>query len=244
MDGSRTGVGVLTADNSAEALGTFANKQYISPNGTSFGQNTASYKAATSMASVQAEISPLKKVIAHSNIEMLRGEPNSPLGLWIVDHISDNVSKHTDRKVDVGIINIGGVREDLPKGPVMMSDFMAILPFKNYLAYVSLKGSDLYKLFELMAKKPQHYYGVEMHIKNKKLTKLLIDGKAVDTNKYYGVATVDFLLDGGDGINVAKNANELIITDLIVMDSIISYARTLSNNQGIEYYPKQRVYYE
>ena len=46
IDGHRTGVGVPTADNVVEALGTVDDSLYHAPNGTSYPKGSATYAAA------------------------------------------------------------------------------------------------------------------------------------------------------------------------------------------------------
>lgn len=245
MDGSRTGAAVLTADNALEAIGSFDEAYYYSPNGQKFPKGSATYEAALDLLKAQEVVAPLKKVVANCAVEMRRGYTNSPLGFWIVDRISEDVAKLTGRKVDFGIINIGGIREDMPAGPVMTSELMAMLPFVNYLSYVALKGSDLQYLIESTASKPQSMYGVKVEIKDGKVLDLLVGGKPIDANKIYGVATIDFLLDGGDKINVARNAKELIITDVKVIDSILPYAISYGEaGKEIEYSDEPRVIFK
>ena len=64
----------------------------------------------------------------------------------------------------------------------------------------------------------------------------------MDPEKVYGVATIDFLLDGGDRINVAKNAKELIITDVKVIDSMLPYAMSYAERgDSISYFADDRL---
>ena len=70
-------------------------------------------------------------------------------------------------------------------------------------------------------------------------------GESVDDDKVYGVATVDFLLDGGDRINVAKNALEVIITDRMVIDSMLPYAMSYAQEgKNIEYFTDDRIVFK
>ena len=76
----------------------------------------------------------------------------------------------------------------------------------------------------------------------KKVESLEVDGKPVDPKKKYGVATVDFLLDGGDNISVARGATKLIITDVVIGKAIEQYVRNLTaEGKAIEYQTDGRV---
>ena len=122
-------------------------------------------------------------------------------------------------------------------------DLVSMLPFRNYLCYVALKGEDLTALFEGMADgNMQCFGGAEVVLDGDRLDTLLVGGLPVDPEKVYGVATIDFLLDGGDRINVAKNAKELIITDVKVIDSMLPYAMSYAERgDSISYFADDRL---
>ena len=55
------------------------------------------------------------------------------------------------KKADLGIVNVGGLRNNMPKGVVRRGDIILISPFDNRLAMVYIKGSDLLSLFQDVA---------------------------------------------------------------------------------------------
>ena len=224
MDGHRTGVSAPGADNIDAALGTVNDSCYISPNGKRWPEGSATYAVAADMIAVQPRMARLKTVIAHSAKEMKQTRADGNLSNWIVDHIAEDVALTTGRKVDVGIINSGGIRVDMPAGEVIMDDIVSMFPFENYLCYVALKGSDLKSLFDFMAAdRVQPVSGVRLVVDGGRVDTLLVGGRTIDPDRVYGVATIDFLLDGGDNLNIAKNAKELIITKKKVIDSMLPY---------------------
>lgn len=228
MDGSRTGVTALTATKLDEAFGTIDSEVYTSPNGAKFAAGTATYEAAKELIGVQEKMAFVKQVIGSSAAEMRNDLPNGELACWIVDKLFADIQEITGRKVDVAITNLGGIRVDMPKGDVILDDILSMFPFKNYLCYVALSGADLTVLFEQMAKSPQPVSGVNVVYKDSNLESLLVGGEPVDPERIYGVATIDFLLNGGDGLFVAKNAKELITTDICLVDIMLPYAKSYS----------------
>lgn len=228
MDGHRTGVGYLNADNVEQALGTIENGVYTSPNGTVF-DGGATALAASDMISVQPELGRLKKVIAYAPEEMVSKRPESPLSNFLVDNLMDAVAEATGRRIDVGLVNFGGIRVDVPKGDVLLEDIVSMLPFRNYPVYVQLKGEDLTALFEHLAKTGmQAVGGVKVELEDGELVSLSVGGQPVEPEKLYGLATIDFLLDGGDGIYAAKNARDLVIFDKIFCDVILPRITSLT----------------
>lgn len=243
MDGHRTGVTAPTTDNVPEALGVVNDSVYVAPNGKVFPKGSSTYEVASGLIAVQPEMAELKSVIGYSTKEMLRAGANCELSNWIVDRIMVDVAALTGKKVDVGIMNSGGIRVDMPQGNVLRDDIESMLPFKNYLCYVALKGEDLRILFESMAEKSiQPCGGVKVVVDGNRLDTLLVGGEPVDPERIYGVATIDFLLDGGDKINVGRNAKDVIITDSRILDAILPYAMSYAEQgKPIEYFVDDRV---
>ena len=243
MDGHMTGVTAPSADNVRQALGEIKDSIYLSPNGTVFPEGSSAYATAKDLIAVQPEMAALKQVIGYSTAEMPRGGANCALSNWIVDHMREDVARITGKKVDVAILNSGGIRVDMPKGDVLMDDLVSMLPFRNYLSYVALEGRDLQALFETMAKGSiQPVSGVKIVIDNGSIDTLLVGGAPIDPHRIYGVATIDFLLDGGDRLNVGKNARELVITDSLLIDSMLPYAMSYAaQGKPIEYSADDRV---
>ena len=109
MDAGRTGVTAPGADNVAEALGTVNDSCYISPNGRMWPVGSSTYAVAADLIAVQPQMSRLKAVVAQSAREMNQTQPDGDLSNWIVDHIMEDVAAAARRRVDVGIINSGGM---------------------------------------------------------------------------------------------------------------------------------------
>ena len=213
VDGHRTGVTAASANNVPEAMGTISDGVYTAPNGTVFDCGSTPVMA-RAMLDVQPRMSVLKQTVGYCATPLLRTYPESPLGDLIADLIASRTAEITGRRVDVGIINNGGIRIDLPEGEILLDDLKSMLPFKNRLCLVVLKGADLQYIFDFMARtRMMSLSGVRIVTCGGKVESALIGGKPLDPEAIYNVATVDFLLDGGDSLYVARNAKELIITE-------------------------------
>lgn len=242
MDNSRTGCIPATADNVPEAIGELEGDRYTAPNGRSF-KGGATPRVAAILLEAQTALAPLKEVIAQSAEYMDTAYPESALSNWFVDELMRAVADSTGKKVDIGVTNFGGIRCPMPKGDVIKEDILSMFPFKNNLCYVALKGSDVrYLLKEMAATRFQVLGGVRVVAKDGKLVSVEVDGKPLDDNKVYGVATINFLLNGGDGLQVARNAKELIILDKYIIDTMLPFV-TSYGKEGrlIEYQTDGRV---
>ena len=242
MNASRTGVTAPTAADAETAIGFFDGKTYVAPNGRRFRKNTATAKAAALMLAAQPEMAELKEVIGYCPDGLMRTKPENVLGDWLVDILMEATQTEVGRKVDVGILNHGGIRIDMPAGKVLKDDLLSMLPFKNYLCYLTMSGENVIRLFESMAGNLQVIGGATVRIKDGKIQELLVGGEPVDPARIYGIASIDFLLNGGDDIFVARNAESLIQTDLMIYDAVLEYTRELSaSGKMIEKKPDNRV---
>lgn len=246
MDGHRTGVTAPSANNVDTALGTIDGDTYHAPNGATYAKGSATYGAAADLIAVQPQMRELKEVVGYAPRSMAAAAPESELSNWWVDRTMVDVARLTRKKVDVGILNFGGIRVSLPQGDLLLDDFVSMFPFKNNLTYVALKGTDLQEVFEtIAASRPFVLGGVKMVVQNHQIDTLLVGGKPLDPNRVYGVATVDFLLDGGDGLTIGKNAKELIMTDCRVIDAMLPYVRSLqAAGKPVEYFTDGRLIYD
>ncbi|MBR5077010.1 MAG: 5'-nucleotidase C-terminal domain-containing protein [Bacteroidales bacterium] len=246
MDGHRTGVTAPTADNVPEALGVIEGDDYAAPNGAVFAKGGATYAVAADLIAVQPQMKEIKKVVGYATREMVAAAPESELSNWWVDRMMVDVAQLTKRKVDVGFLNFGGIRVSLPQGELQLDDFVSMFPFNNYLTYVAVKGADLQEIFNFIASsRPFVLGGAKLVVKDHKIDTLLVGGKPIDPKKTYGVATVDFLVDGGDGMTVGKNAKEMIITDKRVIDAVLPYVYSLqAAGKPVEYFTDGRCVYD
>ena len=228
MDGHRTGVTIPSADNVAEAIGTVSPKGYKAPNGRLFRSGSTA-AAAELLIDVQPEMAHLKEAVAYCPERMDRTKPECALGDYIADRLRVGAEKLTGKKADLAITNFGGIRCDLPEGNVLLDDIVSMLPFSNYVSWLQVPGSELRKAFENMAERgPQCISGARVVIKDGKLVSVTVGGRPLDNNRLYGLATIDFLIDGGDGYKLARGARQMIITDVKIGELILSDVRALT----------------
>ena len=244
VDGSRTGCITPSKENVAEAVGTFEGSTYVAPNGTKHKKSSAAAKTAKVVLDAQAPMARVKDVVAYSTEFMDKGFPESPLSNWLIDILIAKTADLAGKPVHMGVTNFGGIRADMPQGEVILDDLLSMFPFKNYLVYLEHKGSTIRGwLEEMAAKYVQVLGGVRVVIKDRKLVSVEINGEPLDDDKVYGVTTVSFLLEGGDGLFLAKDALSMTeYKDVDVIDAVLEhvYAETAAG-RPIEYKTDGRV---
>ncbi len=228
IDGHRTGVTASTADNVEEAMGYVKGRTYYAPNGKKFRKGTVR-KVASLMLGAQPAMSDVKKVVGYSTRVMVRKKPECELYDWFIDELMRATADSTGKKIDIGIANRGGIRIDMPAGEILCDDIQSMFPFKNNLCYVALHGRDVRAILDQMAATSfQILGGVKVVAKNGKIVSATVNGEPLDDDKVYGVATINFLLDGGDGYSIGKNAIETIFCNGWLYDTMIAYVKGLT----------------
>lgn len=243
MDGSRIGAKSPSVDNVKECLGEIRGGKYYAPNGKVYGRHTATYRAAKELLSVQPQMAPVKKTVGYSTREMAAAYPESELSNWFIDNIMEAVANVSGKKVDFGVGNFGGIRCAMPQGDIILDDLMSMFPFKNQIVYLELPGSEIRSILASMAAgKFQVLGGCEVVAEDGKLVSAKIGGEPLDDSKWYGVATISFLLEGGDGLYLAHNSRNMQIYDIDIIDIVLDKVGKLTEaGKPIEYHTDGRV---
>ena len=144
-------------------------------------------------ASVDSVMAP---VLGESLVGMSGARPESLLSNWAADVLMEYSDFKDGKKADLGIVNVGGLRNNMPKGSIRRGDIILISPFDNRLALVQLKGSDLLSLFQEIAAVGGEGVSHEVQLvitKDRKLVDAKVSGKPVDPDCIYRIATVNYL---------------------------------------------------
>lgn len=244
MDGTRTGCVAPSRDNVPQAVGVFKGGKYIAPDGRVHPRRSAAARAARVVLDAQAAMARVKEPIGYSTQAMAASYPESALSNWFIDILMDKTERISGRKVHMGITNFGGIRIDMPQGELILDDMLSMFPFKNYLAYVEHTGKQIRRILEGMAAdRFQVLGGVKVVAEGGKLLSVEIDGEPLDDDRIYGVATISFLLRGGDNLSLDHDAVSVTVyDDVAIIDAVLEhvYAETAAG-RPIEYHTDGRV---
>jgi 5'-nucleotidase len=115
---------------------------------------------------------------------------------------------------DVGIMNSGGIRSDLPAGELTYGDIYAVSPFDNYPTLVILTGAQLLDLLRatttgqrgiMQISGLRYTFDASKTGTDRFVSATFDDGSPVDPEKLYTVIMPDFIALGGDGtVDVMK----------------------------------------
>ena len=132
-------------------------------------------------------------------------------------------------KTDVAFYNAAGIRSSLKAGPVTYGELYQVLPFENTLVSVDLTGAQLKEVLEDAsgrAGRLQIGGGSWVYrftnAAGQRVLEATIAGAPLDPARVYHVATIDYLLLGGDGHTWFGKGTNVIYGDIEV-DAVAAY---------------------
>ena len=160
------------------------------------------------------------EVIGTSAMKMDKGGPESLL--------SNLVAGVLQQAADMGLVNMGGLRNILPEGDITVGDVFEILPFENSLCVLTMKGTDLRRLFEAIASlHGEGVSGIRLEItKDGKLLNAFVGEKPLKDDQLYTVATIDYLADGNGRMDAFLQAEKRVCPeDATLRGLFLDYVR-------------------
>jgi 5'-nucleotidase len=198
----------------------------------------SAYLASVKAASKAALARPLARVAARSTVRKLNESGESPLGSMIADAV---VAATRAQGVQIGFMNVGGMRSDFDVGADMTATFgqaQVVLPFSNTLVVMDLTGAQIRALLEqqfrgtganaeramLQVSRGVYYRWDDTRPKGSKVVpgSIRIDGVPLDDAKTYKVVANNFLAEGADGFPMFAQAANKVDTGIVDVDAFIA----------------------
>ncbi len=138
---------------------------------------------------------------------------------------------------DIALTNGGGIRASIDAGPITKGEVITVLPFGNYVETREMTGQTIKDALENGVSDYPAAKGAFLQVSGltfeidpsksvgQRAEKVKVNGKALDLNKSYVVATNNFLGAGGDGYKMFTEApilNEYSALDEVLIDYIVS----------------------
>jgi 2',3'-cyclic-nucleotide 2'-phosphodiesterase (5'-nucleotidase family) len=131
-----------------------------------------------------------------------------------------------NKKIDICLLNSGGIRSILPKGNVTARTAFEIMPFENSLVVIALKGEQIVEIvnYFIAERKPHPLSGLTFTIdKNNVAKNILVQGKPIQKESIYYVGTNDYLANGGDNMNFFKKGVQKFDLEYKLRNILIDY---------------------
>ena len=145
----------------------------------------------------------MNTILAQCELDMFKSIPEGILGNFIADLTLAKTNQYCEEAglppADICLLNNGGLRTSLPKGPVYKKRIFELMPFENEMVVLTITGEKMKGLFEFLARiNGMPIGGMTLEINKGKPQAMMIGGQPFDISREYRVATSDYLAEGGD----------------------------------------------
>ncbi len=197
------------------------------------GENEKVLKLLEEISTFTAKKMDIKIGEAKEDINFESNFFDTPIGNFVTDITRWKIN------ADIGFQNAGGVRNVINKGDIKFRDVYQVMPFENTIVKLKMKGTQIYDVIRdnLKTNRTSMYVSgitVKYKINEGKIAEIIIekDGRPLDMEKEYIVATNNYLVSGGSGGRVFTNVEKDKVEDtyISVRDAIIEY---ISKNKEI-----------
>ena len=175
-------------------------------------------------------------VIAYSEYDLEKSSTGGLANLTadVAFEIGRNVADSLKRegveieKLDMAIMNVGGIRHPMPKGAITEGQILSTYPFSNHQVIVGLKGADIIEALRISAARGGESVSGNVRVvtdPNGVLKRVVIDGREMDPEKEYIVATIDYLAEGNDDLVSLANHRKIWESDYEVAIPILQWIK-------------------
>ncbi|ARA94369.1 hypothetical protein AWN76_015235 [Rhodothermaceae bacterium RA] len=167
------------------------------------------------------------EVIGTAAVALTKSEPESLLGNLAADALLAAAQTATGTPADLAVTNNGGLRVSLPAGPITLGQIYELMPFENTVVVLTLTGAEVDSLARQIARLGgEPIAGWSFRITpDEQAADVRVDGRPLDPNRTYRVATIDYLADGGGGMPALWSPQARQNTRLLFRDAIAAYIR-------------------
>jgi 2',3'-cyclic-nucleotide 2'-phosphodiesterase (5'-nucleotidase family) len=161
------------------------------------------------VARYSAQVWPMtSRAVARLGQDLPRRGDQYPLGDMVADALRESA------RADIALVNNTGIRADLSAGPVTWGQLYEVLPFGNFVVKMPVTGAVLRQTLEhALASNETRVSIAGMSVRVDRLRPpgqrvaaiVLADGRTVQDDAVYQLATFDFLAAGGSGYSMLRN---------------------------------------
>lgn len=160
------------------------------------------------------------------------GELNTAIGNFMVDVVYEQANpifnNRTGKDIDMVLLNHGGIRSIIPKGNLRIRNVFELMPFENKIVVAALKGTQIDSMVDYLSKAKRAHPFSKLKLtldKNFKPISATVNGKTIDVNKTYYVATSDYLYNNGDNMRFFRPNDSLYDLNYKIRNALIDYLK-------------------
>ncbi len=198
---------------------------------TEAAENKAEYDAV--IAPYRTQINrDLDKILAYNPtiLDKTKGQWQSNIGDLLANVTLEKGNKvfeeRTKKKVDLCILNHGGIRAMIGQGNVTARNAFEVMPFENAAVVIEIEGKYLvdFVTYFIKEKKPHPIAGLTFTITANGTSKdIKINKEPIVLDKVYNLVTNDYLASGGDKMEFLKKSTKTHLLDYKLRDMLIDY---------------------
>ena len=142
--------------------------------------------------------------------------------------MTDNMRRMT--RADIAFTNIGGLRGPINKGEITLGSAYTVFPFDNTLVTCDMTGAQVLEVLNYSLGNNRigsvQFSGLKVEYAplradgDRVISVKTLDGNPLDADRYYKVATSNFMAAGGDGYAMIHNAKNTADTGITIRDSM------------------------
>jgi len=158
-------------------------------------------RVAAKLAAYRARFPEVDEVVGHTDERLTRRyNSESDLGSLMADILRDHGA------TDIAFIHSGGIRADLPVGPVTREDLLDAFPFIDFVYILEMTGAQILDVLEqsftlergvLQVSGLVATYDLSRPVGDR-VVRVTIGGAPIEVGGTYSVTTLDFLVSGAD----------------------------------------------
>ena len=175
-------------------------------------------------------------VIAFSEYDLKKSKTGglanltADMGFALGQAMADSLKRYEKSfpDIDLSIMNVGGIRHDMPEGAITEGQILSTYPFSNHLVIVGVKGADIIEALRVSAAKGGEAVSGNVMVvtdSDGKLLRVVINGEEMDPEKEYILSTIDYVAEGNDDLVSLSNHRKIWIDEEEVSVPILRWIK-------------------
>jgi 2',3'-cyclic-nucleotide 2'-phosphodiesterase (5'-nucleotidase family) len=163
----------------------------------------------------------MDSIIAFASNDFTKGRPSGSLNNWSADAVLIHKLNLKKKNEPVFcLLNVGGLRNPLSKGPITIGDIFKLMPFDNEVVWVEMPNSTLLEIETYLIKSGGEPISGASLVNGK----LKFDGADQDASTYW-IITSDYLMNGGDKMSFFEERISEEYAGILLRDLMLDVAK-------------------
>lgn len=175
------------------------------------------------------------RVIGKSARHLVNSDRNGGFGnfaadfaMWYGNMKADSLSAtgNATHRPDMAIMNIGGIRQEMPEGDVTEGQILSTFPFSNHMTLIAVSGADIIEALRVAAQKGGEAISGNVRVVTDSdcgVRRVVINDEVMEPEKTYHVMTIDYVAEGNDGLRTLANHKNIWRDDIEMCAPMLRY---------------------